>query len=785
MATPTPTPTLESAPTEILCAIAGLLRRSSLCALAKVNKRLNGIANRTLYTKAIDKGLPDITVLAALNGNIHTLKTAAAFGADLNRPNWVRLPSWARYKDYDDDEYWRYVPMHNGYDEGDDSDEDNTDVGGLEEYYEDTSEDSEDNDDSDDSHDDDGDEKDKNNEEDNGEGVDEEYAEHDGSADGGSGREDEDEEDDDEEVQDEEDEDNEDQYEEEDSEEWDEQYIEEYREDDDANQYEEEDNDEWDEEDHGIEEYREDDDDDDGSEENYQNGDHEKKEDCKKMAAKKGHGWATPLHAAASAGHDSIVKWLVSHGVDLNSKGQLFCSCHSLAELAVREADEELGTIDFDIIQIGIWTPLHYAICRGHESIACYLVKCGASMHVRYTSWDDELFTDEYLGARSDRNHPRRKKWRMMAIHSAASSCQQELLRHFVDLGVDVNTQDGCGANILHYAIQASSISMVKYCLSLGVDTDTSISVKIYEEHEDSKQYGSAASWTLSLCRSGKYLDAVLQSLADHGASFWMRRRFQGQIQRLKSMVVLTDMAYIEEDGMNSRLATRPLNGWIPKFLRGAVAEYRPDADFKNLRKEMRRFFFAAVRDPTIGPDVLDMILDSFPQLGVKKPMHWSTLIGCHEEASQFGALALKWILFDARICRGRKTKDKECNTTAKVRWLLRNGAETISNLDGHDRFFAMREFVSRLKHECGPSPFGRIIHSVESLNDVAEILALLGEHGGWNLEPFGEMKETAKDFVEFFTVLKRKNANWAKILIDRIGVPPEVSELIDQGEAN
>ncbi|KAF4877759.1 Ankyrin repeat domain-containing protein 16 [Colletotrichum siamense] len=87
---------LTTMPPEILLVIADLLPQAALRALALANKRLYDVINPVLYAQSVKDEAPDITVLAARDGNLDTLKMAASFGADMNRVYWVPVPTWAK-----------------------------------------------------------------------------------------------------------------------------------------------------------------------------------------------------------------------------------------------------------------------------------------------------------------------------------------------------------------------------------------------------------------------------------------------------------------------------------------------------------------------------------------------------------------------------------------------------------------------------------------------------------------------------------------------------------------
>ncbi|KAI7773241.1 hypothetical protein LA080_011486 [Diaporthe eres] len=97
----------------------------------------------------------------------------------------------------------------------------------------------------------------------------------------------------------------------------------------------------------------------------------------------------TPLALAASLGHDSMVAFLVDHGADIEKPGKGLCACSSGENQphlcfppdngCGRAFDEEYMMADENGL---CWTPLHFAICRGHESTAMVLLGRDANPQV-------------------------------------------------------------------------------------------------------------------------------------------------------------------------------------------------------------------------------------------------------------------------------------------------------------------------------------------------------------------------------------------------------------------
>ncbi|KXJ85909.1 ankyrin repeat-containing domain protein [Microdochium bolleyi] len=87
--------------------------------------------------------------------------------------------------------------------------------------------------------------------------------------------------------------------------------------------------------------------------------------------------WWYPLHAAASAGHNDIVMLLVKHGAHLEAPAVGLCDCTHPCSPVQREHHESVEWQD----QVS-WSPLHVALCGGHDTTAQLLLSLGASTSV-------------------------------------------------------------------------------------------------------------------------------------------------------------------------------------------------------------------------------------------------------------------------------------------------------------------------------------------------------------------------------------------------------------------
>jgi ankyrin repeat protein len=88
-------------------------------------------------------------------------------------------------------------------------------------------------------------------------------------------------------------------------------------------------------------------------------------------------GW-TPLHVAAQRGDNTAIRLLLDHGADVEAQASGVCDC---------AAPELTGTDDLsESVQPNknrsIWTPLHVAMCSGHEEAMKLLLNKSASAKI-------------------------------------------------------------------------------------------------------------------------------------------------------------------------------------------------------------------------------------------------------------------------------------------------------------------------------------------------------------------------------------------------------------------
>ncbi|CAI0644815.1 unnamed protein product [Colletotrichum noveboracense] len=85
--------------------------------------------------------------------------------------------------------------------------------------------------------------------------------------------------------------------------------------------------------------------------------------------------WGAPLHFAIIYGHQHVVEWLISKGVDIEAPARLYCGCEDPDDIVSYHRcfrdRQDRGVM--------VWTPLHYAICHRQTEIAHLLLSAGSS----------------------------------------------------------------------------------------------------------------------------------------------------------------------------------------------------------------------------------------------------------------------------------------------------------------------------------------------------------------------------------------------------------------------
>ncbi|KAF9871392.1 hypothetical protein CkaCkLH20_11039 [Colletotrichum karsti] len=198
--------------------------------------------------------------------------------------------------------------------------------------------------------------------------------------------------------------------------------------------------------------------------------------------------WGTLLHFAIMAGHEGVVSFLLTKGVNMEAPGRLYCGCDDRVDdlLPWKKGGvyDPRRWVDKDRM---IWTPLHYSICQEKTHIAEILLSAGASPDCRVCrsipNPSHPNLTNIYDVYREYETRPCHAQYALCgigsyfgdseheitALHAAAASGNRLMATRLVrEFGVDPN---GDGMNeLFHYAAASTGSSMVCHLLSLGAD---------------------------------------------------------------------------------------------------------------------------------------------------------------------------------------------------------------------------------------------------------------------------------------------------------------------------
>lgn len=164
----------------------------------------------------------------------------------------------------------------------------------------------------------------------------------------------------------------------------------------------------------------------------------------------------TPLALAAALGHNSMIAFLLDHGAEIEKTGKGLCTCCN-GDNTVHlnfPPDQDLGYVDdpdyiMDDTSGFCWTPLHFAICRGHESTAMLLIERGA----------------DYQTTCPSQGGP----WN--ALHTATRLNHRKIIDYLLDNKlVDINEAGNQGLTPLFLAFYEKHYSLVEMYMERGAD---------------------------------------------------------------------------------------------------------------------------------------------------------------------------------------------------------------------------------------------------------------------------------------------------------------------------
>ena len=168
-----------------------------------------------------------------------------------------------------------------------------------------------------------------------------------------------------------------------------------------------------------------------------------------------GTGLAGPIHDAVMNGNIDEVQWQLDAGIDVNE-----------------ESSKGL-------------TPLHYAASAGHNDIVELLIERGANVNATdsgkgatpldYAHWGDHEEVIETLNAHNaQREHEKGGKGigQSSLIHDAALDGDIDEVQRQLDAGVDPNLKSSKGATPLFYAVYGGHLEIVELLITRGADVN-------------------------------------------------------------------------------------------------------------------------------------------------------------------------------------------------------------------------------------------------------------------------------------------------------------------------
>lgn len=192
------------------------------------------------------------------------------------------------------------------------------------------------------------------------------------------------------------------------------------------------------------------------------------------------HAGFTPLHAAASAGHEAVVRVLLAKGAQINVADHIIgvTPLHGAAsaghEAVVRLLSEKGATLSGVAKVLG--TPLHGAARKGHEAVVRLLLMKGAPIN----ALDQDGKTPLYEAANEGHEAVVRLLLEQGAsidaadedgdtpLHSAVYGGHEAVVRRLLEQGADVNTQNKRGLTPLHEAASQGHKAVVGLLLEKG-----------------------------------------------------------------------------------------------------------------------------------------------------------------------------------------------------------------------------------------------------------------------------------------------------------------------------
>ncbi|XP_033213947.1 ankyrin-3-like [Belonocnema kinseyi] len=186
--------------------------------------------------------------------------------------------------------------------------------------------------------------------------------------------------------------------------------------------------------------------------------------------------FSTPILAAVRAGHESIIFTLLNRGAFINVK------LHSASQKCSFDVERLLTYGDYTDSELAGkvgYTPLHFAVEAGNETLVQILLSLGANVNVisansitplRIAIEKEHAAIVSYLlTAGAD------IKMRDLILHIAILKKNEEIASMLLKAGVDVNTKSEDNKTALSIALETQQEKLVEYLLKTGADVNIEI----------------------------------------------------------------------------------------------------------------------------------------------------------------------------------------------------------------------------------------------------------------------------------------------------------------------
>lgn len=216
----------------------------------------------------------------------------------------------------------------------------------------------------------------------------------------------------------------------------------------------------------------------------------------------------TPLHHAASSGHNDIVELLIAKGAETNSKDKwgytplyyaIWSQHKDIVKLLVAKgADVSLKPEkdypplhyavwmeDVDIVKVVVdngakfdvkdqdgWTAFRYAASQGSQDMVEFFVSKGADVSTFHLAAcvGDLTRVQDFVQQGTDIDTKDEMDW--TALYWAASTGQTDVAEFLIARGADVDAKAEDSSTLLHQAARAGSVKLVKLLIAKGADVN-------------------------------------------------------------------------------------------------------------------------------------------------------------------------------------------------------------------------------------------------------------------------------------------------------------------------